>query len=447
MASKIVGFTSAAAKSANIASGRISASAASKLPSGGGSSSSNSVAKTVSGGSNPNSLTTSQVKAIQKANGLAQDGIIGPKTQAVLNKTSSSSSSDPARNITPASNSSAPGPDFTNKRLLVGDNGSDTSALQSYLNSQGANIAVDGKFGPATQAALKDFQSKNGLVADGIIGPNTAAVIKSGGNATTTPSVTSPTVPLVPTPTPTPTVSGNSVTFNGQTYTTSSPEEASFLQNAIVPFLDQLKQQGMAINPDLNLGPDVIAKILTKAQDTVHPQFQQQIENVKQDLARNVGRATDSYNSSVAGARQNFQDLLGNTRENYAGSGLAFSGQRGLGETNLANDENRSLASLSSNYGNTLGDYARGAEQSLGTAGYNASGFQLPNSTAYSADLSGNGGFNSSGNVNMGYTPGSYALGSIPQSETAATLALRNQNVQQASNLKSAGLDYSSLYA
>jgi hypothetical protein len=38
--------------------------------------------------------------------------------------------------------------------------------------------AADGIFGPATVAAIKDFQRANGLPVDGVAGPNTMAKIK-----------------------------------------------------------------------------------------------------------------------------------------------------------------------------------------------------------------------------------------------------------------------------
>jgi len=52
-------------------------------------------------------------------------------------------------------------------------------SLQTKLNSKGYNLAVDGIVGNATLNAIKDFQSKNGLVVDGIAGPETFA--KLGG--------------------------------------------------------------------------------------------------------------------------------------------------------------------------------------------------------------------------------------------------------------------------
>lgn len=47
--------------------------------------------------------------------------------------------------------------------------------IQEALIAQGAKIKADGDMGSATQAALIDYQKKNGLAADGIAGPGTLA--------------------------------------------------------------------------------------------------------------------------------------------------------------------------------------------------------------------------------------------------------------------------------
>jgi len=56
-----------------------------------------------------------------------------------------------------------------NKMILkIGSRGQEVEDLQEFLE-----IQVDGNFGPATEAAVKRYQVKAGLVADGIVGPIT----------------------------------------------------------------------------------------------------------------------------------------------------------------------------------------------------------------------------------------------------------------------------------
>lgn len=59
----------------------------------------------------------------------------------------------------------------------VGSTGVDVRALQLLLTHHGHTIEADGNFGPATQAAVSDFQADNGLDPDGIAGPQTWAAL------------------------------------------------------------------------------------------------------------------------------------------------------------------------------------------------------------------------------------------------------------------------------
>jgi peptidoglycan hydrolase-like protein with peptidoglycan-binding domain len=54
-----------------------------------------------------------------------------------------------------------------------GDQGHPILTLQELLRAHGQRIAVDGVFGPLTEAAVRAVQTSRGLTADGIVGPQT----------------------------------------------------------------------------------------------------------------------------------------------------------------------------------------------------------------------------------------------------------------------------------
>lgn len=55
-----------------------------------------------------------------------------------------------------------------NQILRIGSRGETVRSVQEHLN-----IDADGIFGPATQAAVMDYQKQNGLGVDGVLGPQT----------------------------------------------------------------------------------------------------------------------------------------------------------------------------------------------------------------------------------------------------------------------------------
>ena len=61
------------------------------------------------------------------------------------------------------------------RTLRRGCKGDDVKELQLALNQNGADLKDDGIFGPVTEAAVKEYQLKNGLTPDGIVGPLTHA--------------------------------------------------------------------------------------------------------------------------------------------------------------------------------------------------------------------------------------------------------------------------------
>jgi putative chitinase len=62
--------------------------------------------------------------------------------------------------------------------LQLNSSGPEVTALQQALQSAGFSPgAIDGSFGPGTEAAVLAFQRSSGIAADGVVGPNTATAL------------------------------------------------------------------------------------------------------------------------------------------------------------------------------------------------------------------------------------------------------------------------------
>lgn len=66
--------------------------------------------------------------------------------------------------------------------LGLGDSGSDVRELQQALTERGYALVVDGDFGPATDAAVRDFQLRQALEVDGLVGPQTLQTLRETGD-------------------------------------------------------------------------------------------------------------------------------------------------------------------------------------------------------------------------------------------------------------------------
>ncbi len=102
------------------------------------------------------------VRGFQQARGLRVDGVVGPETYRCLDEAHWRFGD---RVLT-----------YTVNRPIVGD---DVATLQQRLLELGFDPGrCDGIFGPATDAALREFQRNVGLSADGTLGPGTLRALE-----------------------------------------------------------------------------------------------------------------------------------------------------------------------------------------------------------------------------------------------------------------------------
>ncbi|MER6769543.1 peptidoglycan-binding protein [Streptomyces bacillaris] len=101
--------------------------------------------------------TKSATQAFQRARSLTADGAVGPKTWTALL----------SAGTTPA--------------LSRGSSGDAVKRLQRALTAAlGTTVNADGSFGPATETAVRNYQSSRGLGVDGKVGPATWGALQAG---------------------------------------------------------------------------------------------------------------------------------------------------------------------------------------------------------------------------------------------------------------------------
>jgi len=132
------------------------------------------------------STTHAAVKAFQKVVGLTQDGKAGKKTLTKLETyfdANGNCTSGPIAGNTPAEpekDPNAPIYGIPERTLRFGYTGLDVKYTMQRLYDLGFyNSKIDEKFGSGMMKALKAFQKKNGLTADGVVGPKTIKVLFS----------------------------------------------------------------------------------------------------------------------------------------------------------------------------------------------------------------------------------------------------------------------------
>lgn len=83
----------------------------------------------------------------------------------------------------------------TGEMLHQGSNGASVRELQQALNQRGFHLEEDGRFGPATADAVRQFQRATGAQVDGIVGPETVGKLAATPPGTNPVSTYRPTQP------------------------------------------------------------------------------------------------------------------------------------------------------------------------------------------------------------------------------------------------------------
>ncbi len=110
------------------------------------------------------------VAELQRALGLVADGIFGPRTQKAVRSLQDHLGLSVDGIVGPETRAALGGSE--DSLLELGDAGPAVTCLQRALK-----IPADGTFGRRTARAVRAFQKRTGLIADGIVGPVTEAAL------------------------------------------------------------------------------------------------------------------------------------------------------------------------------------------------------------------------------------------------------------------------------
>lgn len=144
-----------------------------------------------------------KVREIQKIVGVREDGVFGPQTQSAVRQWQSNlgivadgawgpqteqathdlfvflSNLSVVQEINPNNEFFQAVEEAKAQVIRQGSSGGAVKIAQLTLNSKGYRLVGDGVFGPATDSAVRRFQSDNGISVDGIVGPRTWATLLS----------------------------------------------------------------------------------------------------------------------------------------------------------------------------------------------------------------------------------------------------------------------------
>lgn len=195
--------------------------------------------------------------------------------------------------------------------------------------------------------------------------------------------------------------------------------------------LKALNDQGLTINPNVEVTPEKLAEFLKRAESEVNPGYQSKLKVAREGLLRNIGYDTDSIQRFEADQERKYGKDLRKLGENFAEQGFAQSGQRVEAERDLAFDAEKSIADKRRELGFTAGTEAIDFVKNYGSA-------NLPTAPNLGETrvLPGQSSFQRTGNQSPYYSLSSGLLDNI----------IGEQEKSRATGIRSLAQEYEGLY-
>ena len=218
---------------------------------------------------------------------------------------------------------------MANAIVQYGAQGTNAKILQQMLNRNGYNLDVDGIFGDNTLAAVNDYQKKNGLKVDGIVGEDTWQALAGPTQTTSTTPATNPNTKGANTPKPTTSQPFNYKDFTYKDFTYDVYKESDIVKDAYAALQAQLAQKPGEYKSQWQAQlDDTMNKILNREKfsydlngDALYQQYKDKyIQQGKMAMGDAIGQAsamTGGYGNSYAQSvgQQMYQKELQNLND------------------------------------------------------------------------------------------------------------------------------------
>src|SRR3990167_2026152 len=289
--------------------------------------------------------------------------------------------------------------------LMRGSKGEEVKRLQEALNASGigVNLKVDGEFGPATEAAVRAYQSSKNIKSDGIVGQQTIATLSGTPNAPLSPAYQEIEK----------SANSDPRIVELEKIAGQVPELKSALDALRLQISNSL-ENGQVVNPSLDFNdPYIIGLFLQEATEKLDPYYKELLQGQTKDLSVAFRTMKEDYDKNIQREQPQFQQQLESQDTSEAERGLAFSSGRVEREQQTIQSQQNRLDDLFTANQRSAEQLGMKGERQIGSRAWNDLGIPTLQSYAASRTIEPRGQITSTGSRQL-FTPQGGLFGETP---------------------------------
>ena len=147
---------------------------------------------------------------------------------------------------------------------------------------------------------------------------------------------------------------------------TGGPTGQTSVTDQLKQYVDSLYNQGYVLNPNVQITPEKVAEFTAQASSEIDPYYQTQLKLAREQLLSSAGYTVDQINQYETNLEQQYGRDLKSYQGTEAEKGFAQSGERTLGEQQLAQQTQQQILQNRQTSQQTLANQGRTFAQQYG---------------------------------------------------------------------------------